>query len=113
GNGTAAIAADDSTIFTFSIHGAKNYPLKKERSDLDVELEDGCDDVGYLTALTVGVQQALERAQADLAIYLAGADPYQEDRFGRLAVTKQGLAARDLFVLQSCQAARLPVAVTM
>ncbi|NJN95440.1 MAG: histone deacetylase, partial [Anaerolineales bacterium] len=113
GNGTASILADDPSIFTFSIHGAKNFPFHKERSDLDVELEDGTDDATYLAALEKGLGQALILAQADLAIYLAGADPFAGDRLGRLALTKAGLAERDRLVFDYCQAADLPLAITM
>ncbi|MBI1879086.1 MAG: histone deacetylase, partial [Chloroflexi bacterium] len=113
GNGTAAILADDPTIFTFSIHGAKNFPFHKERSDLDVELDDGADDAIYLAALEYGLRRALAQGRADLAIYLAGADPYVNDRFGRLALSKAGLAERDSLVFDHCQAAGLPVAITM
>jgi acetoin utilization deacetylase AcuC-like enzyme len=113
GNGTAAIFRDDPTVFTFSIHGAKNFPLRKEASDLDVGLPDGCGDAEYLEALARGLGVALERARADLAIYLAGADPFEDDRLGRLKLTKQGLAERDRLVFGRCRAAGLPVAVTM
>jgi acetoin utilization deacetylase AcuC-like enzyme len=113
GNGTAALLADDPTIFTFSIHGAKNYPLRKEQSDLDVALDDRTEDAAYLAALARGVDQALELADAELAIYLAGADPYADDRFGRLALTKEGLAARDRLVLSRCRGVGLLVAITM
>lgn len=113
GNGTAAIFRDDASVFTFSIHGAKNFPLRKEESDLDVELPDGaCDDV-YLAALQNGVEEALRRAGAELVIYLAGADPFEGDRLGRLKVSKAGLAARDRFVLTRCGTLGLPVAVSM
>ncbi|MCL4295088.1 MAG: histone deacetylase [Anaerolineae bacterium] len=113
GNGTAAILAGDPTIFTFSIHGAKNFPFHKEQSDLDVELEDETDDATYLAALEQGLCQALGGAQPDMAIYLAGADPFTGDRLGRLALSKAGLAARDRLVFDLCQAAGLPVAITM
>lgn len=113
GNGTAAILADDPTVFTFSIHGAKNFPFRKAPSDLDIELEDGCDDASYLAALENGLQQALGRARAHLAIYLAGADPFEGDTLGRLAVSKAGLAQRDQMVFEACRRAGLPVAVTM
>jgi acetoin utilization deacetylase AcuC-like enzyme len=113
GNGTAAIFRDDPTVFTFSIHGANNFPFAKEASDLDVELPDGAGDREYLEALSRGLAQAIGRAQADLAIYLAGADPYHDDRLGRLALTKQGLLNRDRMVFEACAAAKLPVAVTM
>lgn len=113
GNGTAAILAGDSTVFTFSIHGAKNFPFRKAPSDLDIELEDGCDDASYLAALENGLQQAIGRARANLAIYLAGADPFEGDTLGRLAVSKAGLAQRDRMVFEACRRAGLPVAVTM
>ncbi len=113
GNGTAAILKDDATIFTFSIHGKNNFPYQKEKSDLDVELEDGADDAAYLAALDKGIIRSLDNFSADLVIYLAGADPYQEDRFGRLALTKEGLAQRDRLVLRHCYEAGLPAAVTM
>jgi acetoin utilization deacetylase AcuC-like enzyme len=113
GNGTALIFADDPSVFTFSIHGAKNFPFHKEKSDLDIGLEDDADDAVFLDALEWGVPEAIERARADLAIYLAGADPYADDRLGRLAVTKRGLAERDRFVLGQCRRAGLPVAIAM
>jgi acetoin utilization deacetylase AcuC-like enzyme len=113
GNGTASIFRDDPSVFTFSIHGANNFPFAKEASDLDVELADGTGDRDYLAALADGLDAALTRARADLAIYLAGADPFHDDRLGRLALTKQGLLNRDRHVLETCSAARLPVAVTM
>jgi acetoin utilization deacetylase AcuC-like enzyme len=113
GNGTAAIARDDPTIFTFSIHNENNFPLHKEPSDLDIGLEDGTADEEYLAALEGGVQEALARAGAGLAIYLAGADPHEGDLLGRLALTKEGLARRDRRVLERCRRAGLPVAVVL
>ncbi len=113
GNGTAAIFAEDETIFTFSIHSAKNYPFHKERSHLDIALDDGTGDEAYLAALEDGLSEAIERSRADLAIYLAGADPYQGDRLGRLKLTKDGLLARDRLVFETCRAAGIPVAITM
>ncbi len=113
GNGTAAIFKDDPSVFTFSIHGAKNFPFHKEPGDLDIALLDGCGDDEYLEHLRQGVAQSLERADADLAIYLAGADPFEGDRLGRLALSKPGLAERDRLVFSLCAEAGLPVAVTM
>jgi acetoin utilization deacetylase AcuC-like enzyme len=113
GNGTAKIFEHDPTVFTFSIHGAKNFPFHKETSDLDVALIDDADDATYLAALREALPIALARAQADLAIYLAGADPYFDDSFGRMKLTKPGLLERDRFVLESCRAINLPVAITM
>lgn len=111
GNGTAAILRDDASIFTFSLHGAKNFPVRKEQSDLDVELADGADDATYLSALTNALPQVL--AGAELVIYLAGADPYSGDRLGRMALTKAGLAERDRQVYAHCAARSIPIAVTM
>jgi acetoin utilization deacetylase AcuC-like enzyme len=113
GDGTAFIFADDARVFTFSIHGARNFPFRKQQSDLDIELEDNTGDTDYLSALETGVHYAIELAGADLAIYLAGADPFTGDRLGRLAVSKTGLAARDRFVIGTCRARTLPVAVVM
>lgn len=113
GNGTAEICTGDDTVFTFSIHGEKNFPLRKHPGDLDIALPDGTGDATYLAALEHGVHQALERARADLAIYVAGSDPYLDDRLGRLALTKPGLAERDRLVFDACRRAGLPLAITM
>jgi acetoin utilization deacetylase AcuC-like enzyme len=113
GNGTAACFAQDPTVFTFSIHGAKNFPFRKHDSNLDIGLPDGADDETYLVALQAGLQRALEQSRAELAVYLAGADPYVDDRLGRLALSKAGLAERDRLVFQHCREAGIPVAVTM
>jgi acetoin utilization deacetylase AcuC-like enzyme len=113
GNGTAHILADDPSIFTFSIHGAKNFPFHKERSDLDIALADDTGDEAYLTALEQGLGQAISRADAQLAIYVSGADPYVADQLGRLALSKEGLAARDQLVFAYCHQVGLPVAVSM
>jgi acetoin utilization deacetylase AcuC-like enzyme len=113
GNGTAALAADDPTIFTFSIHNEQNFPLHKEPSDLDIGLDDGTGDAEYLDALEHGLRRALDLAAADLAIYLAGADPYEGDLWGRLALTKRGLAERDRLVLGRCWQMDLPVVTVM
>jgi acetoin utilization deacetylase AcuC-like enzyme len=113
GDGTATIFKDDPTVFTFSIHAARNFPFHKVQSDLDIELEDGTGDEGYLEALQGGVKSALALARADLVIYLAGADPYAGDRLGRLALSKAGLAARDRMVLEVCRRAGIPVAIVM
>ena len=113
GNGTAAILRGDASVFTFSIHGAKNFPFHKERSDLDVALPDGAGDGEFLDALERGLERALEASRAELAIYLAGADPFGDDRLGRLSASKEGLAERDRLVLESCRERGIPVAVTM
>ena len=113
GNGTAAIFRDDSTVFTLSVHGANNYPFRKEPSDLDLELRDGAGDEAFLAATEQGVERALEAGPFDLAFYLAGADPFRGDRLGRLAVSKEGLERRDRVILEACRDAGLPVAVVM
>jgi acetoin utilization deacetylase AcuC-like enzyme len=113
GNGTAAILQGDPTVFTFSVHGAKNFPFHKEESDLDAPLPDGAGDTEFLATLDRGLKAALDAADADLAIYLAGADPFEGDRLGRLSVTKSGLAERDRIVLKTCRERGIPVAVTM
>ncbi len=112
GNGTAAIFRGDDSVFTLSVHGANNFPFHKEDGDLDIELPDRSGDDAFLTAVEQGVRVALAHAP-DLAYYLAGADPFEGDRLGRLAVTKQGLARRDELVLDLCGAAGVPVAVVM
>ena len=113
GNGTAAIFAADPSVFTFSIHGAKNYPFRREQSTRDVELPDGAGDDAFLSALEVNLPSVVEDFRPELVFYLAGADPFHDDRFGRLALTKEGLAARDRMVLDACRAAGVPVAVAM
>lgn len=113
GNGTAAAFRADPSVFTFSIHGARNFPFRKERSSLDVELPDGAGDDVFLAALELHVPQILEEFRPDLAVYLAGADPWREDRFGRLGMSKEGLMERDRLVLGACRDAGVPVAVAM
>ena len=113
GNGTAAIFSADPNVFTFSVHGQKNFPFHKEVSDLDIALPDSSGDDIYLEAVEIGLRQALSSISADLAVYLAGADPFADDRFGRMAVSKTGLAARDGLVFEACQQSGLPVALLM
>jgi acetoin utilization deacetylase AcuC-like enzyme len=113
GNGTAAIFQGDESVFTFSMHGQKNFPFHKEASDLDIGLPDKTGDEAYLEALTWGLQRSIDLSRSDLAIYLAGSDPYFDDRLGRLALTKAGLAERDRLVLSCCKEAGLPVVITM
>ena len=113
GNGTASILQDDDSIFTFSIHGEKNYPVRKEKSDLDVDLPDGCADETYLAALSAHLPLLLRDVKPQLVIYLAGADPYEGDRLGRLALSKAGLEARDQYVLSTLHAKNIPVTVSM
>jgi acetoin utilization deacetylase AcuC-like enzyme len=113
GNGTAAILCEDPRVFTLSIHGEKNYPFYKEESDLDVPLPDGAGDGVFLAALVEALERVLDLEEWDLALFLAGADPFEGDKLGRLSVTKSGLAERDRVVLEGCRERGLPVAVTM
>jgi acetoin utilization deacetylase AcuC-like enzyme len=116
GNGTAAIFRDDPSVFTLSLHGARNFPFRKEASDLDIELPDGCTDEPYLRALDSALATAFDRMKAHppgLAFYLAGADPHEGDRLGRLKLTAAGLAERDRRVFAALAARRIPVALTM
>lgn len=113
GDGTASIFAADPTVFTLSVHGARNYPFRKARSTLDVALPDGAGDELFLAAVELHVPAALADFRPELVIYLAGADPFHDDRFGRLALSKAALAERDRRVLDLCRASGVPVAVTM
>ena len=111
GNGTAEIFAADETVFTMSIHGARNFPLRKQPGSLDVPLEDGTGDEEYLERLEAAVEESFARAGADLVLYIAGADPYEGDRLGRLRLTKYGLLARDRLVLDAVRRAGVPTAI--
>ncbi|MDE2202325.1 MAG: histone deacetylase [Burkholderiaceae bacterium] len=113
GNGTASILRDDPSIFTLSVHGEKNYPFRKEASDLDIGLHDGCGDEDYLQALTGALDILAGRFKPQLIIYLAGADPHEGDRLGRLKLTMRGLAQRDQEVFDFAYQRRIPIAVTM
>jgi acetoin utilization deacetylase AcuC-like enzyme len=113
GNGTAAIFSSEAAVFTFSMHGARNFPFHKESSDLDVTFEDGAGDAEYLAQLEHHLPRVLDTSQPDIVFYVAGADPYEHDRLGRLALTIDGLRARDQFVFDSCRTRGIPVVVTM
>ena len=113
GNGTAAIFSGDAAVFTFSMHGEKNFPFRKEASDLDVALADGTGDDEYLGLLDRHLGEVLNRHQPDFVFYLAGADPYEADRLGRLKMTIAGLCRRDEIVFAECRRRGLPVAVSM
>ncbi len=116
GNGTAAVFRDDPTVFTLSLHGAKNFPARKETSDLDVELPDGCGDAEYLSSLRAALQEVWHRhagALPGLAFYVAGADAHEGDRLGRLKLTFEGLAERDRLVFDALRERGIPVAVSM
>src|SRR5580765_448664 len=113
GNGTAAVFRDEPSVFTFSMHGANNFPFRKETSDLDVTFDDGAGDDEYLTALARHLPGVLDGHRPDIVFYLAGADPYEADRLGRLKLTIDGLRARDRLVFDACRERGLPVAITM
>ena len=113
GNGTAAIFRDEPSVFTFSMHGANNFPFRKETSDLDVTFDDGAGDDEYLAALARHLPCVLDGYRPDIVFYLAGADPYEGDRLGRLKLTVDGLRTRDRLVFDACRERGLPVAVTM
>jgi len=113
GNGTAAIFREQGAIFTASFHGKNNYPFRKEKSHLDVEFDDGVGDHDYLAALAMHLPVILGGHRPDIVWYLAGADPYEGDRLGRLKLTIDGLRARDHYVFDTCRAHRIPVVVVM
>jgi len=113
GNGTAALCADDADTFTFSMHGEKNFPFRKERSNLDVPLPDAIGDAGYLAALDEHLPKALTESRPELVCFLAGVDPVEGDRFGRLALSPAGLARRERRVLEAARAAGVPIAIFM
>ena len=113
GDGTAALTAGREDIFTFSIHAAKNFPVRKARSDLDIELADGTDDAGYLEQLERHLPVLLDSFRPDLVLYQAGVDPHANDRLGRLALSDTGLARRDCFVVREVRARGVPIASTL
>jgi acetoin utilization deacetylase AcuC-like enzyme len=113
GDGTASIFAAEPRVFTLSLHGARNFPFRKERSDLDVELPDGTGDGAYVAALERALAEALDRARPELLLYQGGVDALREDRLGRLALTHAGLRARDALVLGAARRLGLPVVLTL
>ena len=113
GNGTAAIFETASEIFTFSMHGERNYPTAKMRSTLDVALPDGTGDAEYLDLLGRYLPSVLDRSGADLAFYLAGVDVAQGDRFGKLALTEQGIRLRDRRVIEAVRSRQIPLVIVL
>lgn len=113
GDGTAAILAGQAGVFTCSLHGAKNFPFRKQLSDLDIDLPDQTGDEAYLNALDGALDQVFDGFAPDFVIYLAGADPYAGDRLGRLSLSIEGLAERDRRVLARCRDRTIPVAIAM
>jgi acetoin utilization deacetylase AcuC-like enzyme len=113
GNGTARIFSNDRSVFTLSLHAAKNFPFSKEQSDADWPLADGTGDALYLSSLEKALGDVARAFQAEWVLYVAGADVYEGDRLGRLALSKAGIAARDRMVFDWCQARGLPCVITM
>ena len=113
GNGTASILQNDPSIFTLSMHGENNFPFKKEESDLDIGLADGCNDESYLHSLSVSLDQLDARFKANCLIFLAGADPHEGDRLGRLKISKDGMCLRDEMVFEYALGRQLPIAFSM
>lgn len=113
GNGTAKIFENESNVFTFSMHGEKNYPLKKDSSDLDIGLPDHINDKEYLSILDRKLNEVLDQFQPDFIFYQSGVDPLESDKLGRLSLTKKGLLERDQFVFKKCDLNNIPVAVSM
>ena len=113
GNGTAAIFETDDEVFTFSMHGERNYPVAKMRSNLDVPLKDGVGDAEYLDTLQGVLPSVLDRARADLVFYLAGVDVAAGDRYGRLALTEEGIRRRDRCVIEAVRGRGLPLVIVL
>lgn len=113
GNGSASITVDDPSVFTLSLHGEKNYPFRKATSDLDIALPDGAGDDEYHAALKGGLDAVWNNGRPDIVFYIAGADPFEGDRLGRLKLTKAGLLQRDRMVFERCVADDVPVAIVM
>jgi acetoin utilization deacetylase AcuC-like enzyme len=113
GNGTHAVFADDERVFTFSMHGGKNYPFHKVPGRMDVELADGTGDDEYLALLAESLPRAIAAAQPELVVYLAGADPHEHDKLGRLSLSFEGLARRDSMVIEQCREVGIPIVVTI
>ena len=113
GNGTHAILAGDESVFTFSMHGGRNFPFHKVPGTLDIELADRTGDEEYLMRLSEVLPGILAGAAPDLVLYIAGADPHEGDSLGRLAMTFDGLARRDAYVLAQCREVGIPVAIAI
>jgi acetoin utilization deacetylase AcuC-like enzyme len=113
GNGTAQIFKEEPRVFTFSMHGGKNYPFHKEKSDLDVELPDGIEDAAYLALLNQHLPQLLDHVEPDFVFFLSGVDVLATDKLGKLALTTAGCKERDRIVLELCHQNKLPVVASM
>ncbi|XP_069563402.1 uncharacterized protein SYNPCC7002_A1628 isoform X1 [Brachyistius frenatus] len=113
GDGTAFIFKEEPSVFTFSVHCGKNFPLRKQQSDLDIGVEDGLEDKEYLSTVEAHLPRLLETFRPDLVLYDAGVDPHWEDELGRLRLTDQGLYKRDLYVMKTVVSKGIPVAVVI
>ena len=113
GNGTAKIFEDDERVFTLSVHGARNYPFQKERSDRDIPLDDGIEDKEYLALIHAELPPLMEKVAPDAVLYIGGVDVLASDRFGRMALTQEGVRQRDRFVFELCKGAGVPLIYTM
>ena len=113
GNGNAKIFENDTRVFTFSMHGEKNYPLRKEKSDLDIGLKDGTNDDSYLNILTETLPQLINKIKPDIIFYLSGVDVLADDKLGRLSLSLEGCKARDTFVFEQARKYDIPIAVSM
>ncbi|MCA9424128.1 MAG: histone deacetylase [Candidatus Omnitrophica bacterium] len=113
GNGTASIFEEDPSVYTFSVHGERNYPIRKSKSDRDVGLPDQVGDDGYLEALQLHLPEVIEEADPDLICYLAGVDVVEGDRFGRINLTREGLRRRDRFVLETVKQTGIPLTLLL
>ncbi len=113
GNGTAVIFQGDDSVFTFSMHGKNNYPFRKEQSDLDIPLEDGCTDSAYLGILEKTFPYLIDQVKPDFVFYLCGVDVIEGDKLGRLGLSMEGCRQRDVFVLQTCKEHNIPVQCSM
>ena len=113
GNGTARIFENDDRVFTFSMHGERNYPTRKERSDLDIELPDKAEDDLFLNTLKSTLPRLIDEVEPDMIFYLSGVDIIESDKLGRLAVSREGCRLRDRYVFEQCKKNKIPVAVSM
>jgi len=113
GNGTAKLFENETRVFTFSVHGAQNYPLKKEKSDLDIGVPDGIDDTSYLDIIAKTIPEILEKVNPELVFYLSGVDVLGTDKLGRLNLSTDGCKRRDELVMQQCKQREIPIAISM
>ncbi len=113
GNGTAKIFENDERVFTLSVHGARNYPFQKERSDRDIPLDDGIGDAEYLVLIQAEIPPLMEQLEPDVVLYIGGVDVLASDRFGRMALSREGVQQRDRFVFELCHDANIPFVYTM